>query len=146
MNLYEIYDFGNRNGISDIFTLAGSLGVYNGAATTTERVEGGFSAVHEGYTVTAEIEEWGGVQMRTDTLKSTADAPFCLNRYAYRFALSGDAFDVYTQKSHGQAESLGSWQPLVTEVTATAGGMFTATDSAPMKERDEEREKRLPTP
>ncbi len=132
MDLHAIYDFENRPGISDIYTLASSAGVQNGMGATTERVEGGFLSVHGDHTLTAAIEELGGVMLRTDTLRNTGDAPLSVFRYAARFAFPGDAFDVYTQKSHAQHESLGAWQPLVTEVAATAGGMWSSTDAAPV--------------
>ena len=132
MKHQAMYNFENRPGISDIYTLSGSRGVHNGLTSATERTEDGYLAVGDGYTVTAAVEERGGVIMRTDTLKNTADTPLGIHRYACRFAFPGGAFDVYTQKSHGQHESLGAWQPLVTEVTATAGGMFTTTDAAPV--------------
>ena len=132
MNLFDLYNLEGKPGVSDIFTLAGSLGVQDGIGATTERTEEGFRAVHEGYTVTAAIEEREGVHFRTDTLTNTGDAPLGIHRYACRFALPGGACDVYTQKSHGQHESLGEWTPLVTQVSATAGGMFIATDATPM--------------
>ena len=131
MNLYEIHDFSNRPGISDIYTLATDRGIQNGMSATTERVEGGFLSVHGDHTLTAATEEIAGVVMRTDTLKNTGDAPLSVYRYAARFAFPGDAFEVYTQKSHAQHESLGGWQPLITEVAATAGGMWSSTDAAP---------------
>ena len=132
MTRRSLYNFENRPGISDIYTLAGSRGVHDGQNATTKEMEDGFIATGEGYTLTATVEERGGVMMRTDTLKNTADTPLGIQRYACRFAFPGAAFDVYTQKSHGQHESRGAWQPLVTEVTATAGGMFTTTDAAPI--------------
>lgn len=132
MNLYELYSFDGYPGISDIYTLSGRAGVHDGTPITTERTAEGFCARHADHTLTAAIEEWGGVHLRTDTLKNTGDEPLTLSRFACRFTLPGDAFDVYTQKSHAQNESIGGWQPLITEVTATAGGMFTACDAAPM--------------
>lgn len=132
MDLHNIYDFAGRPGISDIYTLATGAEVHNGRAITTERVEGGFLAVKEGYTLTAATEETLGVVMRTDTLKNTGDAPLSVFRYAARFAFPGDAFDIYTQKSHAQHESLGGWQRPVTEIAATAGGMWSSTDAAPI--------------
>lgn len=132
MDLFDLYNLEGKPGVSDIFTLAGSLGVQDGIGATTERTEEGFRAVHEGFTVTAAIEEWEGVHFRTDTLLNTGDSPLGVHRYACRFALPGDAFDVYTQKSHGQHESMGEWTKLVTEVSATAGGMFTSTNASPM--------------
>ncbi|MBO7292780.1 MAG: hypothetical protein J6V07_02465 [Clostridia bacterium] len=45
MNLFALYDLEGKPGASDVFTLAGSLGVQDGIGATTERTEEGFRAV-----------------------------------------------------------------------------------------------------
>jgi len=132
MNLNNIYNFNNQQGISDIYAFSGSCGIYDGFDSVTEKTADGFTAVREAFTVLSEIKSDDGVFMRTDTVRNTSGSAISINHYAYRFAFEGGEFDVYTQLSHWQNESSGEWQKLVTEVGASSKGIYTTATSTPM--------------
>ena len=101
-------------------------------ASVTRPTDDGFVAEWGDHTVRAVITEDGGVFQRRDSLLNTGSTPLTLTHYRSRFALPGDAYDVYTQQSFWQNESRGAWAPLVTEVSVTSGGMYTSREGAPM--------------
>lgn len=132
MDLHTLYRFDNLPGISDFYAAAGSFGVHDVMESVSRTTEDGFLAEWEDHTVRATVTEEGGVFFRCDRIENTGDAPLTLTHYRSRFALPGDAYDVYTQQSFWQNESRGAWAPLVTEVSVTSGGMYTAREGAPM--------------
>lgn len=79
---------------------------------------------------TVEKDE-SGVHNRVDTITNTADKPLHLNCLNVRFVLDGGEYEVYTQYNSWQNESLGAWQPLVTEVSASCESFRTSVNAAP---------------
>ncbi len=73
-----------------------------------------------------------GVKTRVDTIFNTGDKPLNLNCMNMRFVLDGGEYEVYTQYNAWQNESLGTWHPLVTEITASSESFRTCYGAAPM--------------
>ena len=132
MDLRQIFDFGGRRDISDFYAAAGSFGYHDVVGSVTKPTGDGFIAEWGDHTVRTTITEDGGVFLRQDSIENTGSAPLTLTHYRARFTLTGDAYDVYTQQSFWQNESRGAWQPLVTAVSVTSGGMYTSREGAPM--------------
>ena len=132
MDLRQIFDFGGRRDISDFYAAAGSFGIHDVIGSVTKPTDDGFIAEWGDHTVRTAITEDGGVFLRQDSIENTGSAPLTLTHYRARFTLTGDAYDVYTQQSFWQNESRGAWQPLVTAVSVTSGGMYTSREGAPM--------------
>ena len=121
-------------GISGFFAACGSFGVVDGADRDVERMTAcgsGFRAEYEDFTAACELEELeNGVVSRRDSF--TAKRELTLGRYVSRFCLEGGDYEVYTQFSSWQTESLGGWQPLVTGVEIANLGVRTTEGAAPM--------------
>lgn len=132
MNLNKIYNFENINGVSDIYTLTGSCGTFDGYDSITSATEDGFVAMQKDFTLKAEITNENGVFMRSDVIENISEQDLNIYNYAYRFCLEGGEFDVYTQLTHWQNESCGEWQRLVTEISASSKKMYTNIDATPM--------------
>lgn len=72
-----------------------------------------------------------GVSCRVDTVKNTSDTTLNLHSLNVRFTLDGGEYEVYTQYNAWQNESLGAWQSLVTEITASVDSFRTCYGAAP---------------
>jgi len=121
-------------GISGFFAAYGSFGVVDGADRDVEKVtvcESGMSAEYEAFTAVCAFDEYeNDVISRRDSF--TAKRDLALSRYVSRFCLEGGDYEVYSQFSGWQTESLGGWQPLVTGVEISNLGVRTAEGAAPM--------------
>ncbi len=132
MNRDLIYNFKNHGGVSDIYTISTSFGVYDGYDCVTEKTDSGFKAERDGFRIESLLEEAEGVSVRTDVLKNIADKKMTLYNYAYRFCIDAREVEVYTQLSNWQNESDGKWQELTSGVTSMSKGVYTTADATPI--------------
>lgn len=72
-----------------------------------------------------------GLTCRVDTVTNASDKPLHLNCLNVRFVLDGGEYEVYTQYNAWQNESLGTWHPVVTEVTASSESFRTCFGATP---------------
>lgn len=72
-----------------------------------------------------------GVFFRRDSFVNNSDKPVELNCLKSRFVFEGGEYEVYTQYNNWQSESMGGWQPLVTQVSAGSQSTRTTQDATP---------------
>lgn len=110
------------------------------------KVNGDFGELDENLTIngnviTSEIAEctldckWEkdeyGVFLRSDSFINLSDKPIEINCLRSRFAFEGGEYEIYTQYNNWQSESMGGWQPLITQVSAACQSVRTAQDATP---------------
>lgn len=121
-------------GVTSFFCAYGSFGVADGSDTDLAKAvesEMGFSAEYDKFSVKCELKEYeNGVYSRNDYF--TAKEDVVLNCYNSRFYLENGDYEVYTQFSAWQNESMGSWQDLVTGIEVANHGIRTTHSAAPM--------------
>lgn len=123
-------------GISGLIFACGSFGIIDGECNYTrfkedERVI--YRYENETIALVAEFTLFdNGVVIRRDRLENHSDNPIEINGLSSRFFMDGSSYEVYTQYSAWQHESQGSWQKLVTQVTAASQGIRTCDGAAPM--------------
>lgn len=119
-------------GISDVYTITTDSEISDGYTLKTVFNDGGFISENEKYAVSGKISEEDGVFSRTDTIKNTSADTLHIYDYKYRFCVPCGDTEVYTQYNNWQNESDGSWQKLVTSVSAEAEGIRQNENAAPM--------------
>lgn len=72
-----------------------------------------------------------GVFTRRDSFVNNSDKPVEVNCLKARFVFEGGEYEVYTQYNNWQSESMGGWQPLVTQVSAGCQSTRTTQDASP---------------
>ncbi len=72
-----------------------------------------------------------GVFTRRDSFVNNSDKPVEVNCLKARFVFEGGEYEVYTQYNNWQSESMGGWQPLVTQVSAGCQSTRTTQDATP---------------
>ena len=72
-----------------------------------------------------------GLIKRTDTVQNITDRPITVHTALSRFMLNGGEYEVYTQFSQWCGESQGSWQPLVSGISAAPSDVRTNSSAAP---------------
>ena len=72
-----------------------------------------------------------GVFTRRDCFVNNSDKSVEVNCLKSRFVFEGGEYEVYTQYNDWQSESMGGWQPLVTQVSAGSRSTRTTQDAAP---------------
>lgn len=139
MNIKKLYEntlseFGNGPGICGVFAAWGSFGVADGSNDDILRLketEYGFCADYDKFSVRCEYEEMeNGVLSRQDYFIPKED--ITLNGYISRFLLEGGSYEVYTQYSSWQHESLGGWQDLISSVEISNRGNRVCDTATPM--------------
>ena len=73
-----------------------------------------------------------GVTIRFDAIENTGEKPLYINNLLSKFVFDGGEYEVYTQFDGWCNESKGSWQPLVTSVSASSPGMWESINATPM--------------
>ena len=87
----------------------------------------------EGYEITQELQKNAdGVFTRRDALRNTSDRNLTVYSVKSRFVLDAGDYEVYTQYNSWMNESRGSWQKLVTEVTAHSASVRTSHSANPV--------------
>ena len=136
MLLDDVLHFDGRAGATGLFYAVGSFGMVDSANACERTQEAGVTTyryVCGTVTLTATFtEEANGVYIRRDTFYNSGESPVTVNVLSSRFCLDGADHEVYTQYNSWQSESLGGWQPLVTQVTAASQGIRTCDGAAPM--------------
>lgn len=135
MNFQKMYDgLYGTTGVSGFFAAQGSFPIADGASRDILRIkeEGNtLLADYNDFSVKAVFKEYeNGVFERQDYF--TAKEDVTLTGYNSRFFLEGGEYEVYTQYSSWQIESLGGWQDLVTGVEVSNAGVRTTEGGAPM--------------
>ncbi|MDO4618467.1 MAG: alpha-galactosidase [Clostridia bacterium] len=135
MNFKKYIDIKNGlTGISGAFCAYGSFGIIDGRNDGLEgytETENGYKADYDAFSVDTSFEvHENDICIRRDTL--TAKTDLTLNKFASRFLLEGGNYEVYTQYSNWQHESLGAWQDLITGIELSNLGIRTTDGAAPM--------------
>ena len=139
MNIRKLYaneltEFGNGPGICGIFAAWGSFGVADGSKDDIERInetQNGFLCDYDSFSVSCEYEDLGcDVLSRRDYFTCKED--LVLNGYISRFLLEGGEYEVYTQYSSWQHESLGGWVDLISSVEISNRGNRLTDSATPM--------------
>ena len=98
----------------DLWRVKGSFGSFSAPLTEEKDT---LKAADGTLAFTAKTESTRhGVFVRRDEVKNLSDAPVTLSTLLSRFSFDGGEYAVYTQYNGWQNESMGGWQPLVTEV------------------------------
>lgn len=132
MNQDLIYNFKNLGGVSDIYTISTSKGIYDGYDCVTKKTNSGFEVERDSFRIDSNLDETEGVSVRYDVLKNTSEEKLALYNYAYRFCIDAREVEVYTQFSNWQNESDGKWQELTSGITSMSKGAFTTIDATPI--------------
>lgn len=104
------------NGIGDLFSLCGSFPKPVGTPQKNENV---YTFGGEGFETRTENDvHSSGVCVRRDIITNTSDRGLVITRALSKFVFNGGEYEVYTQYGEWCNESLGKWQPLVTEICA----------------------------
>ena len=122
-------------GVKGLFYVRGSFGVIDGVVGDCE--ENGDKTIYtyenNGVRLRAEFTRFAnGVVLRKDSFENLTDTTVEVNALLSRFRLSGNEYEVYTQYNAWQHESMGAWQPLVTQVTAQTNGIRICEGAAPV--------------
>ena len=136
MRICDCIDTRGILGVSGLIHVVGSFGTVDGdveyVRSETDKATI-FEYVSDAVRLRTELyEREDGVFLRKDFLENLTDQPIEIYRLVSRFHLDGNEYDVYTQYNAWQHESMGSWQPLVTQVRAAASGIRTCDGATPM--------------
>ncbi len=125
-----------RTGLSGFFSAYGSFGVIDGRLNEVEKTvqtENGFEAVYNGFKIMGKYKKFeNDVWQRYDFFENISDEKIIINQYTSRFLIEGGEYEVYTQYSSWQHESLGGWQDLVTGIEVYNAGLRTTDGGAPI--------------
>lgn len=112
-----------------LWNIYGDFGYVNGIVQEEESC---IFVNKEEYYVCSEYEEDGkGLVLRKGRIKNISKRTLNVSCLMSKFVLDGGDYEVYTQANTWQNESLGSWQPLVTAVSAETRGLRSAYGVAP---------------
>lgn len=106
---------------------------YPGMSVALVSEENGYSCVYpDGLRLSCRISQEGTVCRRTDFAENTTDSELLCRDLEARFLFDGSDYEVYTQFSVSQNESVGAWQPLVTRTESCCKNARTSRNAAPM--------------
>ena len=136
MRIENYFDLNGNLGISGLFYAEGSFGIVDGTAKY-ERItqNGNDTFVYCDSAVRLESEfsaRKNGLVVRRDKLRNISEGEIEIYSLLSRFSLTGNNYEIYTQYNSWQHESGGSWQRLVTQITAAALGVRTCEGAAPV--------------
>ena len=77
------------------------------------------------------LDEHETLTVRKDIITNLSKNPITIRSAFSRFSFVGGEYDVYTQYSGWESESMGAWQPLVTAVETSVETIRTSHDAAP---------------
>ena len=101
--------------VEDLYTLRGDFVFPQGGV---EKTEDGYCYKGDNIAVTTKIyHDEDGVNLRTDCIKNTSDHDVDLRTAFSKFVFHGGEYEVYSQYSEWTTESIGQWQPLLSEVS-----------------------------
>lgn len=136
MKIENYLSLDKKLGVSGLFLASGSFGMVDSEAEYTVTEADGirkYTYNNGKLELCASFErDVGGVTVRRDYLRNVSDEPIVINKLLSRFCLDGNRYEVYTQYNSWQHESLGAWQPLVTEVGVSSRSIRTCDGATPM--------------
>ena len=125
-----------RKGGSGLFYACGSFGIIDSGYDYICTKQGEaqiFRYTDEKISLIASFtQKKNGVIIREDSFENLSDEPIVVNSLCSRFCLDGNQYEIYTQYNSWQHESMGKWQPLVTQVIAASQGIRTCDGATPM--------------
>lgn len=136
MRLEKFFNKKKLDTVKGLMSTRGSFGTIESDAVYSLKTVGNKNIyTHETDTVrlTCEFTTFdNGAILRKDTLTNLTDKDIEINKLSSRFLMDGNAYEVYTQYSAWQHESLGEWQKLTTCITAETQGIRTCDGATPM--------------
>jgi len=109
--------------------VCGTFGQLNG---TVDRAPGQISCQNGTVSIICQYEKTAyGLYSRRDTVTNISRKPIRLTGLKARFLLDEGEYRVYTQFNNWQRESQGSWQDLVTAVSAASRNIRSAQTATP---------------
>ena len=136
MKLTNYLDQRGVRSVSGLIYAVGSFGTIDGDTMYALKIENDeqiYKYEDEKVRLTAHFVEYeNGVIIRKDTFENLSNAPMQVRLLSSRFRLPGNKYDVYTQYNGWQHESLGEWQPLVTQVATAGQGIRSCHTATPM--------------
>ena len=136
MRIENYIDLNDKLGVSGLFFAVGSFGVVDGKARYERKDEGEkttFVYTDDKVRLVAEFEaQKNGVVVRRDRFYNVGAETTEIYSLLSRFSLTGNEYEVYTQYSGWQHESLGDWQRLLTQITSASEGIRTCDGAAPV--------------
>lgn len=115
--------------LKNYWTCSGDFDDFNGKV---EIVKSGIKTDNEVYSLSSKIERDNyGVVFRNDILKNISDKTINIRDLKSRFIFEGGEYEVYTQYNNWQSESIGGWQELVTEISASCRSVRTTQNATP---------------
>lgn len=133
MDIKNLFNLNSVSKSAGFFAAYGNFGFADGGQDDIDRIiktNDGYSADYDDFSVNCNLKELDNdVILRSDTF--TAKKDLTLNRFVSRFALEGGEYEVYTQNSSWQNESIGGWQPLITAVEISSSGMRSTEGGTP---------------
>lgn len=119
-----------ENGINAqaVWEICGSFGEL-GAAVIADSMTA--ETEQNGVSVKTGLSCHEGVTSRKTVVANTGDQAVTFAALADKICLNGGEWEVYTQFNGWQNESVGTWQPLGTEIAAESRAFRTNTDAAP---------------
>ena len=136
MRIENYIDLNDKLGVSGLFFAVGSFGVVDGKARYERKDEGEkttFVYTDGKVRLVAEFEaQKNGVVVRRDRFYNVGAETTEIYSLLSRFSLTGNEYEVYTQYSGWQHESLGDWQRLLTQITSASEGIRTCDGAAPV--------------
>ena len=113
----------------DLFRISGDITLSEGAL---EKSEGNLFFKGAEYSWDSTFDEHNsGVIRRSDSVTNISDRPLSLTCAKARFVFDGGEYEVFTQYTEWCAESIGQWQPLITEISAGNDDLRLNAGSAP---------------
>lgn len=114
---------------AQLWNVYGSFGYVN---SPVRKEASKVSVSNEEYEISSEyVEDENGVTLRTGKIKNISGHNIEVNCLMSKFVFDGGEYEVYTQANTWQNESLGSWQPVITAVSAESRGVRNAYGAAP---------------
>lgn len=135
MDIKRIINTGDSaTGIGGFFSAYGSFGIVDGKDDDILKIEAtdsGYRAEYDDFSVNCNITEYeNNVYLRSDCFIAKRD--LILNSFTSRFMLESGDYEVYTQYSSWQNESVGKWQELANSVEVSNLGIRTTEGATPM--------------
>ncbi len=113
-------------------SLWNTLGNFAECKEPVENKDNTLYACNENISITAKFEKNNdGVIVRQDRLKNISNEALSLYTLSSKFSLDGGEYEVYTQYNGWLNESTGSWQPLISTISAHSKSVRNASDAAP---------------
>lgn len=114
---------------SELWTIYGSFGQVKGAFNGDEN---SFCAENGEYQVSSvRVKDENGVVTQNGKIRNISDHTININYLTSKFIFDGGEYEVYTQANSWQNESLGSWQKLVTSVSAESRSVRSTFGAVP---------------